>query len=171
MLDGGDLIVILCVALGLAVVGALVVWIVRVLRATDPDRAVAKAYVFPSTPFELQFTTVSPERHQVWVRFWVIHTGMWHNYGFTNQLEFRVGAASPYKLEIRVGDQAPALGPDGVRSRGLTRASRSAGNASGTAELALLPAAPPGTPVSISGMVTLAGTTASKYIQVFVMPP
>lgn len=166
-----SIVALVCVLVGVLLMGALVVWIMRVLRATDSDRAVASIYAFPSEPFALRFATSAPGPHKLWIRFAVEHVGGRYDYGFTAQVQLQVGSAPASSVEMRVGAMAPALGPNGVHSTNLTRAHYTMGEIAATVEIASLPASPPGTPVAITGKVVVAQGSAATTLFVFVMPP
>jgi hypothetical protein len=168
-------VVVVCVILGVALIGALVALVLRTLHASNLDRAVGSAFATHRMPFALRFTTSSPVPHRVWLHFDLHHNGGRYDYGVTAQLQLQVGSAPPSSIEMRVGATAPVLSLASVRSSGLVRASHYAmsngiARAAATAKLAVLPVTPSGTPVAISGTVVVADGTVAKTLLVFVVP-
>ncbi|APR75865.1 Hypothetical protein A7982_01212 [Minicystis rosea] len=144
------------------------------LRGSDPRRAVASLEPSPGVPFTLRFVPPASKPHVVWLKFELDWQGMEDDYGTTAQIEVRVGGAPPSGIELRIGDTAPAVGPAGVRNTALYRVlSTSDGSGesiAATAKLAIVPAAPPGSEVVVSGKAVVAEKCRARRLLLFVVP-
>jgi hypothetical protein len=170
-----DPITIAQVGGALAITALLLGGVAAALRGSDPARAIASIEPRPGVPFTLRFVPAATGSFNVWLRFEVEwQEGGEDDYGVTAQVEASVASASRATIELRIGDQAPAIGAEGVRNTTLYRV-MSTSSADGytrraTARLGELKAMPAGGEVVVSGTIAVAPRCATRGLLVFVVP-
>ncbi len=169
-----DTLTIALIAGGVLFGVLLVVGLMLLLRSSDPDRAVASAVVTAGSPFMLRARVVEAKPHRLWIRFEVDYNGGEDGYGVTVEAKIQSPAGPPMAVELRIGDNAPAIGPNGVQNSSLYRVTSSSGPAGdsvrATAEIAKIPAMSAGAEVVVSGRVLVAEGQTPVELLVFLSP-
>lgn len=160
---------------GVAALGGLIALVVLLLlRGTDPARALVSMEIPPGAPFTLRFTPRGPRAHHLWLRFELDWDGGEDDYGVTAEITIEVPGRGPMKVEHRMGDKAPSIGPSGARNTTLYRATSSSGPAGesvlATAKIAAITPPEARGEVLVGGRLVLGPGSTSRGLLLFVSP-
>ena len=172
---GDSLATLALIGGGVAALGGLIALVVLLLlRGTNPARALVSMEIPPGAPFTLRFTPRGPRAHHLWLRFELDWDGGEDDYGVTAEITIEVPGRGPMKVEHRMGDKAPSLGPSGARNATLYRATSSSGPAGesvlATAQIAAITPPEARGEVLVSGRLVLGPGSTSRGLLLFVSP-